>query len=117
MGCGERNKVVWTGSEGFNFNGVELELPNNGKGQYGATAKQLDYQWEGKALTIRDLGDDTVSVTTPLVIDQIVDKTFVIVIDSAGNITTRKPKDTDENQKPQQDADDQLPARAESKAE
>ena len=103
-GCREREKVVWTESEGFTFNGIEIELPNSGNGQYGVTSKQLDYRWESKALTIRDLGDKTVSVTTPLVSDQIVDKSLIIVIDPAGNITTRTSKRTDENQKPQPDA-------------
>lgn len=103
-GCRERDKVVWTGSEGFTFNGVEIELPNSGMGQYGVTPKQLEYRWESKTLTIRDLGDKTVSVTTPVVSDQIVDKSLIIVIDPEGNITTRTPKHTDENQKPQQGA-------------
>ena len=99
-GCRDQNKVVRTGKEGFTFNGVDIELPNSGKGEYGATQKQLDYRWESKALTIRDLGDETVSVTTPVVSDRIFDKSVVIVIDSEGNISTRTPKEIDKNQNP-----------------
>ena len=99
-GCREPNKVVWTGNEGFKFNGVELELPNNGKGHYGAIPKQLDYRWDSKTLTILDLGDETVSVTTPVVSNRIIAKSLVIVIDSEGNIATRTPKEADKKQNP-----------------
>jgi hypothetical protein len=99
-GCRERNQVVWIGNEGFTFNGVEIELPNSGKGQYDATPKQLDFRWESKALTIRDRGDETVAVTTPVVSDRIIEKSVVIVIDPKGNISTRTPKETDKNQNP-----------------
>ncbi len=58
---------------------------------------QLDYRWEEEALTIRDLGDDTVSITTPAATDRIVPKALVIVIDSDGKISTRIPKDSNEN--------------------
>jgi hypothetical protein len=103
-GCRERDKVFKTGCEGFTFNGVRVELPNSGNGQYGVTPKQLDYRWEGKTLRIHDLGDKTVSVTTPLVTDQIVGKSLIIVIDPVGNITTRTPNGIDEILKPQQEA-------------
>jgi hypothetical protein len=104
VGCRERSDVVWNGSFGFNFNGTEIELPDSGKGLYSTTPTQLEYQWQGKALTIRDLGDKTVSVTTPAVTNQIVDKSLVIMIDSEGNITTRTPKASDEDKKTQQAA-------------
>ncbi|WP_264485149.1 hypothetical protein [Luteolibacter arcticus] len=58
-------------------------------GEYNATPAQLDYKWEGKALRIRDLGDGTLSVTTPAVSDRVVSKSLVLAIDSDGNLSTR----------------------------
>ncbi len=92
VGCRQQNNVHWTGVEEFEFNGAKIELPNGGKGAFTASAAHLDYRWDGKSLTIRDLGDGTVSVTTPAETDRIVDKAVVLVIDFEGNIATRSRK-------------------------
>jgi len=98
-GCSERNDVVWNGSEGFTFNGVELELPKSGKGDYSVTHMELRYEWDGNILTIKDLGDENVSVTTQTVKGQVVKKSRVIIFDDAGKLSTR-PADTESNKKP-----------------
>jgi len=99
-GCTDQKFDDWRGS--CNFNGVEIVLPDNGLGSTGVSPKHFEYRWDDKTLTVKDLGDGTVSVSTPLVNDEIVSKELVVVIDAEGQISTQKPKLKNENQKTQQ---------------
>ncbi len=104
LGCRKQSNASWIGGARFEFHGAEIELPNNGIGEMGAGPDDLDFQWDGKELTIRDLGGETVFLTTPAETDRVFDKSLVIVIDSEGNISTHSSKVGGENQKTQQDA-------------
>ena len=101
VACRQRDNAVWAGFNGFKFNGIELELPNDGKGKYRTSADELEYQWDGKVVTIRDLGNETVSVTTPVVRGQVVKKSLVIMIDSAGALSTRVAEGDSQTSKPE----------------
>jgi len=91
MGCRESGEVVWTGTQSFMFNGAELKLPNDGKGNFSTSPLELRYDWNGNVLTIKDLGDNTVSVTTPLVKNVIVKKSDLIIISPEGELIIWPP--------------------------
>lgn len=91
VGCRDQSDAIWTGDAGFNFHGFEFELPNNGKGKMVASPHEIDFAWEGKLLTIRDNGDGTVSITTPVTTRRLSDRAQVIRIDSKGTISNGIP--------------------------
>ena len=90
VGCEPSGEVAFVGVTDFTFNGMNVDLPNNGKGQHRVTPATFDFEWGGKTLNIEDLKNGTVSVTTPKTKGQVVPKDHKLSIDDEGNVSTTK---------------------------
>ena len=63
--CRENTESSFVGEIEFSYNGLQLELPQQGRGGYSVSTSDFEYKWGGKKIRIKDDGNGGFTITTP----------------------------------------------------